>query len=205
MKILFTSYYRDKSIIRQKELDLCLEMNIKNTNIEKIYIFLEGIKTEWPILDNPKINVIESERPTYKMFFDFINQTVNDEDISLVANTDIFFDETLSVIDRVNMENICFALSRWHYNKNGSITLHREKWSQDTWIFKGKIKHIDFCSFHLGERGCDNRIAYELNNAGYTLINPAETIRTIHYHLSDLHNYGSDFIPRPYLPIEITK
>lgn len=205
MKMLFTSYYRDKSLVRQKELDLCLEMNIKNKFIEKIYIFLEGVKAEWPILDNPKVSVIESVRPTYKIFFDFVNTVVTEEDISIIANTDIFFDETIGSVDRINMKNLCLALSRWHYNPDGTIKLHREKWSQDTWILKGKIKHVDFCSFHLGQRGCDNRIAYELNKAGYRLLNPAETIRTIHYHLSDLHNYGNNFIPKPYLPIEITK
>lgn len=205
MKILFTSYYKDKSEVRQQELELCIQMNILNENIDKIYIFLEGNKKDFPILIHDKIIIVETKRPTYKMFFDFINQTVSDDHISMIANTDIFFDETINLLDEIEMKNTCVALSRWHYHKDHSIALHNEKFSQDVWIFKGKIKPITFCSFFLGIRGCDNRIAYEINKAGYKLINPAKTIKSFHYHLSDLHNYGNEVVPRPHLPIEVTE
>jgi hypothetical protein len=58
----------------------------------------------------------------------------------------------------------------------------------------------------MGIPGCDNRIAYELNRAGYRLCNPATKVQSIHYHESDIHNYNHETpkVPRPYLYIEIT-
>ena len=204
-KILFTSFYQDRNPVRQKELELCITMNIREKQIDKIYVFLEGSKSDFPILDNDKIVIIESHRPTYRMFFDKANQLCSDEDFAIISNTDIFFDSTLNYLDRINMNNKCIALSRYHYHSNGEMVLHNEKFSQDVWIFKGKIKPIAYCDFTLGVRGCDNRIAHEISIAGYIMQNPAKTIRTIHYHLSESRNYDLRTIPKPSLPVELTE
>lgn len=204
-KVLFTSYYKDPNHVRQKELELCVIMNVRNQFIDKIYVFLEGKKENFPILNHKKIEVIESERPTYRTFFDFSNTVCSDEDISIISNTDIFFDDSISFVGRICMAGKCYALSRYHYGPDGSIVLHNEQWSQDVWIFKGKIKPIEYCDFHMGIRGCDNRIAYEIHKAGYVIQNPAKTIRTIHYHISESRNYGLKTIPKPYLPVAVAE
>lgn len=202
-KILFTSFYQDRNPVRQRELEVCIVMNLKNIHIDKIYVFLEGKKEDFKILNDPKIEVIESIRPTYRMFFDTANKVVGPEDISIISNTDIFFDDTLTQIRSEKMNGKCLALSRYHYNPNGDIILHNEKFSQDVWIFKGKIRPIEYCDFHMGIRGCDNRIAYEIHKAGYLMKNPAYSIRTIHYHISESRNYDLRAIPKPYLPVEV--
>ncbi len=202
-RILFTSFYQDHNPVRQRELELCVTMNLKNIHIDKIYIFLEGKKEDFKILNNPKIEIIESIRPTYKMFFELANLVVGAEDLSIISNTDIFFDNTLDQININKMNGKCLALSRYHYGPTGEIVLHHEKYSQDVWIFKGKIKPIEYCDFHMGIRGCDNRIAYEIHKAGYLMKNPALSIRTIHYHISESRNYDLRAIPKPYLPVEI--
>jgi hypothetical protein len=68
------------------------------------------------------------------------------------------------------------------------------------------MRNVNFCNFFLGIPGCDNRIAFELNSAGYVLSNPATKIQAIHYHRSDLHNYDGKTlkIQRPYLFIPVT-
>jgi hypothetical protein len=121
----------------------------------------------------------------------------------MVANTDIYFNHTLSQLT-LN-ERQCIALSRWD-DKIGGLKLHNERFSQDVWIFKGKMRNVNFCDFYLGIPGCDNRIAYELHSAGYALYNPATRIQAIHYHRSDLHNYDGRTlkIQRPYLFIPVT-
>jgi hypothetical protein len=197
---LYTSYYQDKDPKRQKELLYCLKKNIENPLIDNIFLIVEG-EVKLPI--NGKLIIIEENRPTYRNFFDLINDTVRSvNDISIIANTDIYFNDTLQLIDL--REKQCIALSRWDKRKDG-LRLHNERYSQDTWIFKGKIRNVRFCDFFMGIPGCDNRIAYELNRAGYRLFNPACSIQSIHYHQSDLHNYDHNTpkIPKPYLYVNI--
>jgi hypothetical protein len=197
---LYTSYYQDKNPKRQKELLYCLKKNIENPLIDNIFLIVEG-EVKLPI--NGKLIIIEANRPTYRNFFDLINDTVTSpNDISILANTDIYFNDTLQLIDL--REKQCIALSRWDKRKDG-LRLHNERYSQDTWIFKGKIRNVRFCDFFMGIPGCDNRIAYELNRAGYRLFNPANAIQSIHYHQSDLHNYDHNTpkIPKPYLYVNI--
>ena len=59
------------------------------------------------------------------------------------------------------------------YNKNSS---------QDVWIFKGPIKPNLKADFPLGVPRCDNRLLYELQEAGYTVLNPAFSIKAYHIH-----------------------
>jgi hypothetical protein len=197
---LYTSFYQDKDAKRQKELLHCLKKNIENPLIDNIFLIVEG-EVKLPI--NGKLIIIEANRPTYRNFFDLINDTVTSpNNISILANTDIYFNDTLQLIDL--KEKQCIALSRWDKRKDG-LRLHNERYSQDTWIFKGKIRNVRFCDFFMGIPGCDNRIAYELNRAGYRLFNPSNAIQSIHYHQSDLHNYDHNTpkIPKPYLYVNI--
>ena len=198
---LYTSIYTDKSAARQKELIYCLNQNIKNPLIDNIYLIVEG---DVKLPQSDKLILIQGKRPTYRDFFELIDNTVTSaNDISIVANTDIYFNETLSLLNIQDRQ--CLALSRWDKTKAG-LKLHNERYSQDTWIFKGKMRNVRFCDFYLGIPGCDNRIAYELNRAGYRLHNPANTIQTIHYHQTNLHNYDDKTpkIPKPYLYVNIT-
>jgi hypothetical protein len=197
---LFTSFYQDKDEKRQKELLFCLKQNIANNLIDNIYLLVEG-DVKLPVSD--KLIVINFKRPTYRDFFDLVSNTVtHSNQISIICNTDIYFNHTLSLLDFHDRQ--CVALSRWDFKKQG-LKLHNERYSQDSWIFKGKIRNVRFADFYMGIPGCDNRIAYELNRAGYRLLNPATTVQSVHYHPSDLHNYNQDTpkIPKPYLYVEV--
>jgi len=201
MLSLYTSFYQDKNPVRHKELEYCLNQNIENELIDKIYLLVEG---EVEIPKSNKIITLPSKRPTYRDFFDTVNRKVQTEnEVSIICNSDIYFNHTLSQLNIHPRE--CIALSRWDYKPEG-LRLHNERYSQDTWIFKGHIRNIRHCDFNLGIPGCDNRIAYELNRAGYRLSNPATKIQSIHYHQSDLHNYDDNTpkIAKPYLFINVT-
>jgi hypothetical protein len=91
---LFTSIYTDKSAVRQKELIYCLNKNLANPHINKIYLFVDG---EVKLPNSDKLIIIPFKRPTYRDFFNLIDRTVTSrEDISIVANTDIYFNHTLN-------------------------------------------------------------------------------------------------------------
>lgn len=206
-KILFTSFYQDRNPIRQAELEHCMRMNVNNANIDKIVVVLEGKCEDFPVLNyTDRIEVIEAQRPTFRQFFDLANLLCKQGDIAIISNTDIYFDTTIKELDRVVWHlPMCVALSRWHQHENGQIILHNEKYSQDVWIFKTPILNMQYADFYMGIAGCDNRIAYEIHKAGYHLINPSQTIRSIHYHMSEVRNYSMDErIPKPYLPVPVT-
>lgn len=185
---LFINKYSSPNEQRNAELAYCLGENKKLFNT--IYL-LDG-------------------RPTYQQIFDKINDVTGDNDINVIANSDIFFDKT--IFDAAYLSpSECYALSRWDvlslYPFNAKI--YNEAGSQDVWIFKGKVKKLLFADFPLGVMGCDNRIAFELSNV-YKVSNPATKIKCYHYHLSNYRTYDThkrtkeNVIPEPYLAIKIS-
>jgi hypothetical protein len=190
---LFTSWYKSN---RDAENEECLKRNIENDLINKIYLLSEDDKE---VIQNDKIVCIRlNHRPHYNDFFN----TANDfnPDISIIANSDIYFNETLKKLETLKEEK-CYALSRWD-NIEERLQLFNRMDSQDAWIFKGKIKDVN-SNFEIGRLGCDNRIAYELNKAGYLLRNPCYDIQACHLHAGNngdnsIHS-GQITIPPPYM------
>lgn len=181
---LFTNYYQDKNPIRQKEIDHCLMKNLCNISLNTIVINSQ-------------------DRLTFKFFFDRINLVSSDSDVNIVANSDIYFDHTIDIVEKMGPEQ-CYALSRWDVTIDGSAKHYISADSQDTWIFKGKIKSNLFSDFNLGYRGCDNRLAFELNKAGYKVTNPSVTIKSYHVQNSNVRNYNMTdqfLVPGPYLTL----
>jgi len=168
---LLYNYYEDKNPTRKKEIDFCLRKN----------------------LENPHINVViidSQEKPTYNYFFSKINELTGPDDINIISNSDIFFDETILLTSYLK-HHASFALSRWDYINAQNIKLFERNDSQDTWIVRGSINNV-IGDFTMGKKGCDNRIAYQLLDAGYRPSNPAKSIKTYHVHNSNIRNYSNN-------------
>lgn len=184
---LFTSLYPERDPVRRTEIAECLQQNADCALIDQICLFVEG-ETSLPA-QSPKISQRPvCTRPRYVDFFDWANAVAAADDISIVANSDIFFNATLSPLFAVLDENRCAALSRWNVIQDGGAELFDRADSQDVWVFRGKIKRMvsDFC---VGIPRCDNRILHELQVAGYQVINPAFSIKTFHLHSGDRTEY----------------
>lgn len=183
---LFISYYKDNNPIRQKELDFCLLQN----------------------LTNPFINTIvfnHQDRLPFNFYFNKINKITDVNDINIVANSDIYFDDTLRLAEQIKPDE-CYVLSRWDDKPNGQCTFFHREDSQDAWIFRGKIRTNLNGDFLLGLCGCDNRLAFELNKAGYHISNPGLSIRAHHLHSSGIRNYVMRdkrfIVPGPYMKVD---
>lgn len=184
---LFQNFYTEKNILRKKEIDTCMANN--STNIYLNFIPIESEK-----------------RLTFSDMFSFINQISSDDDINIISNLDIFFDDSILKTLEMNSEE-AFALSRWEVGIHGNVIFSDRDDSQDTWIVKGKVKNV-FGDFNLGFCGCDNRIAHEFVSAGYRLSNPSKTIKTFHLHATNIRcyvTYGPEYqkhlVPEPYLKV----
>lgn len=192
---LYISHYTDSNPRRNAELLVCLEKNIACKEIKKIYAVCQD-ETESAMLNNKKIEVIMIKgRPTYNMFFEIIKKTSSPTDWNIIANSDIYFDSTITQISRYNKPKTCIALTRWEVNNNGSIHFLNRADSQDSWVFVGHPNVNG--DFYMGQPGCDNVIADRFAKAGYHVINPSRTIKTYHVHLSNVRNYNVNNRLRP--------
>lgn len=206
MRQLLTTYYEETNPVRKQELDYCIKNNAASGLFDAIYIFTDS-QVPLPVLLPKSIQPLQfniNRRTTYNDMFSLARQSFSDSNkLTVIANTDIFFDETLLLASAVDMSNTCFALSRWDIQEDNDPPIHHDFWdSQDVWIFQGKIRDIN-ADFGIGVRGCDNRLAHELVQAGYNVYNPSKSIKAYHYHMSNYRTYEQlnnqpAPIPRPY-------
>lgn len=181
---LFVNYYTDKDPIRKSEIDQALMNNIDNRLMEVVVIHSD-------------------QAPTFQFMFDRVNTIAGPGDISIVANADIYFDNSVSFAKMVGAEQ-AYALSGWDTTGTHSFSMPEPGTNnQDAWVFRGKIKPVK-ANFQMGKPGADAKLAYELKNAGYTVSNPALTIRPFHIHNSKIKNSTeADRVPGEYLNVPV--
>ena len=198
---LFTSLYPESSPTRFSELAECLKRNLDHQIFDEVYLILESI--ERPAFGNSVTGVrrIDS-RPTFREFFQWANELAKvPSDITVIANSDIYFDRSFRVFSKALKSEQCAALARWDSDGTSENVLFDRNDSQDVWVFRGPLRKIDgdFC---VGVPRCDNRILYELKRAGYQVINPSFSIRSYHLHEGIREEYQNDklehFVEPPY-------
>jgi hypothetical protein len=213
---LLIEYYKSQNQRRDSEFLLCIKHNINNPILKKIYVFISDDSVL--DIDDEKLEVIKnSSRPTFLDLFRFCNENLTNE-ICVVANTDIIFDESLKYIIDFELESIFLALTRWDLVPDGDnwmIRFYDFPWrhpndtittgyfSQDAWIFKPKMVLDDRLNFLMGKPGCDNRVSQIVHENGYDVRNPSKQIIIKHLHQSNHRTYTDmDIVPGPYLLIK---
>lgn len=202
---LFLNYFIDKNADRQQELDFCIHQNILNNSIDNIILIVSAEDfTKMTIPDEERICiVVKEERPTYNDYFNlFIVGGIN-----IISNLDIIIpQETIALLPNyfATPSKRCLALTRYDItgiieSSFDSVFFNRTD-SQDTWVFNDAVPQIENANFTLGSRGCDNAIAHILEQNGYEVLNPSLTLKTYHYHVTNVRNYTqeSPAVPPPY-------
>ena len=178
---LYTTFYNETNNFRKQELLSCLQNTSSNKAISKIIVFNEGESIAY--LGPHRIEeIFIDKRPTYQDFINYINTNSNTDDIHIIANTDIYFDKNIEVLKHINLKDTCLALSRWDTADTIKPKLYNHNDSQDVWVFKGPVKPELKANFPLGVPRCDNRLLFELQEAGYRVLNPAFSIKVFHIH-----------------------
>lgn len=154
------------STVRPQEFDTCLKRNLR--------------------LFHRVVNL--NGRPTFTDFFRCASKFP--DDINVVANLDIYFDDTINLAQWIDQDTV-YCLTRWEDTGSRVIQFkdrhngHPGEWTQDAWIFTGN-RILEVCApFCLGERGCDNHLAWLFKQAGFNVLNPSLDIRAIHLHNID--------------------
>lgn len=199
--ILITSYYKTDNLNRQKEIDECLIKNVNNKNLEHIYLLNDQLYELDFIEDKNKIkqfNIIDNDsKLNFKEAIEFINSYCYRE-LVILSNTDIYFDDSLSLIENEDLENKIYCLLRHNVDKDGNFDIFRHfgeprSDSQDCWIFQSPLKiNTNEIDFTFGTLGCDNIFASKVHEQGYELLNPSYDITIYHLHNEEERNYTCD-------------
>ena len=186
---LVTSYYRSNHPERQRELDDCLVRNIANPHIQTIHLLNDQIYPLSFCPDHSKIvQAVVDDENKWRLGFDcairYINEHLPHQHF-ILSNSDIYFDETLELLQHCDLTRTVLGLSRYD---NGY--LFAQAGSQDCWIGVAPLNvNTNICGFKFGVLGCDNRFAQIIHDAGYHIYNPSKTIHTHHQHGSQYRTY----------------
>jgi hypothetical protein len=176
---LITPYFRTSSDKRQKEFELCLQKNVANHSITKIVLLIDD-DTVPPINDEKIVIRYLRSRPTYREWVELIS-TLRPKGSVILANTDIYFDDSVSRIGEVLSEKHTFmALTRWDLKDSEVIKHPNPQWSQDAWAISADSEVapnlISRLGFALGVPRCDNKVAYVFATGGWKVCNPCHYI-----------------------------
>ena len=202
---LLTGTYVSSHPVRYAELLDCLERNLANPEIECVHAFAEDSGVCYPnerhtaLLKHPKAKLVEvGHRMTYREYFQYANAMLAGH-CCVMANSDIYFDASLSKIKPELLLKYFFACSRSHVRADGVVEFDTQaSCAQDAWFFRPPVKIPTDCDFHFGLPGCDNKIVYLMaTQSGLKVVNPSRTIALFHHHASNIAGYGPQ-VPGPH-------
>lgn len=172
---LITQWWTPKDESRLAELEFCKK---KNAEVFGERVYLDG----------------SGGSLTFKQLF----SEAKDGEVVVVANTDVWFDESISILERLVRGNVFAALTRWN-NRSGP---NMSGWTvptlgagpadfhdilffsgtQDAWAFVGSEEMRDSLDIPLGVLGCDQAIVSWAVSKGMFVINPALSVKCWHQH-----------------------
>ena len=193
---LYVNHWTPPAADRRREIDECLKRNVDCPSIDRIVLLAESTpEHRASVPASHKLVWVEMPadvaRARYVDFFQAVNAcTTTPWDLNIVANSDVFFDESLDILKPLDLFGICVALSRWEW-RNGQAEAVAWHNSQDCWIFQGPVRPLaEPVDFPIGTFGCDWRIAWILRHNDYALVNIPHDVRHYHIHDSPYRNNG---------------
>jgi hypothetical protein len=199
MKNLFVEYVKTNNEYRQSEFDFCIKHNILSGLFDHIFVITNH---ELPVFSTKVTKIFPyGDRTNYQNIFNMLEASKNN-DINIIANGDIYFDDTIKLVDSVMTEDIALGISRTYppddyyfvngFHCDGKAAVE----SNDVWIWKGKCK-VKNADFPIGYYACDGRIMQCFVEAEYRVYNPANDVKVWHNHK---YRSGSNppVVPGPY-------
>jgi hypothetical protein len=206
-----TQYFVPQTAKRRREIDRALEMNSKSSLIDRVILLNERAETlPAASLSSGKVseNVI-GHRLTYADVLRFAADAPADVIVAF-ANADIAIDDaSWRSVWSVDLSDKFLALLRYDVPASGDVSQAQifgpRADSQDCWIVRAadvQARREKLCGaafeFRFGQMGCDNAIALDMLRAKFVVVNPSQTLRTWHFHASDVRTYSkTDVIDRP--------
>lgn len=206
---VMTQYFVHANAKRAREIRKCLMNNCVNPYVDKIIMLTEkDLTAEWSSLkgrDKIEQHIIGT-RLTYADLLRATAEYVPLNTVVAYTNADIYLDESILSVYSLDMRDKMLALLRWDTDDKGSEPKLFGPYcdSQDTWIVlsdsvKSRTFDYERFNYQLGRAGCDNRFTADMFANRFLILNPANTIKTLHIHKSDIRDYNkTDIIMSPY-------
>lgn len=192
------SLYNELNVARCVEQLTCLYLNMKNKHINKINIFLEQDSSPYIVKDYIEaaiqknkvwadiINVVEThERPTFNTVFEYCDSVCGSDDINILSNNDIYFDDTINIIKTLKHDQFICNTRVNSAGKIEKIGPWQNIFSQDVWAWRGKTAPALDVDVHIGSYMCDSYMNHVLNDIQYyKCYNLGPLLKCIHVHRS---------------------
>jgi hypothetical protein len=212
---LITSFYivnkiNESTEQRNNELLECLYKNLNNDFIEKIYLYVDDIKSLNKAIEidkNNKIVIVNvGNQPTYYDMFKYSIDNLKNS-ICMISNSDIYLYKCdIKVLEQLHNKNNIFSLSRHENNFKCEVL----GWgSHDAFLFKPcylNYEILEGMNHVQNIAGSDDNIVNILCDNGFKLYNPCFEILIVHLHSSNHRTYdnkkianGKYFIKQEYL------
>ena len=200
--ILLTNLYDSRNEERNQELTTCLRKNEESGCFSEIYRFMEfegarGWADDIPWLCHKTVYIPTKKRMTFKAYFEFANSMLPAGSHVCIANADIWFDQTLSLIQDRHLDNAFLCLSRWDEQSGGKPPIFDRDAvvAQDAWIFRTPLPMPELdTEFTQGCVKCDNVLVHVMKSAGRRVYNPTQPgprgVDIHHLHLVEWRTYG---------------
>jgi hypothetical protein len=188
--ILVISIYKISNQQRFDEIKFTLKQNLLNKFIKKIIIIDEYDAFSLLGISSKKVLLIPvKKRLTISQIVKLIrsNHENHLNHYFILSNNDIIFNNSLKLIKYYWFNKLFIVLTR--YEMNGELFRSKLGDSSDTWITKGLPYAYDYCDFHLGVLGVENRMSFEFYIRNFTIINPSKAVKCLHVHNSNFRTY----------------
>jgi hypothetical protein len=211
---LIQQYFKHPTTRRAREIWTCLEKNIANPLFDRILLLNESADLELPKSDKLVVRTVGG-RMTYADVLRAIKSDLPANSFAVFANSDIWFDASLSVLWTLSLaeKRMFLALLRWEdrgHPGEEPVLFGPRADSQDAWILAKETVDFDVSDdefgFTFGKSGCDNAIAVSMLGKRCLVANPAYSLKAYHIHASNIRNYDPrDILYRPvYMHIDPT-
>jgi hypothetical protein len=199
---LVTQFYLPKSTERLAEVQEALRRNAANPYLESILLLNERIYTEEELgVSAPKIK--QYLLPRRVKFSDLFSTRL--PGYTVVANADIFFDETIQNVrtSDIHCTKKMYSLLRYEFttpNLAECKLFGPRSDSADTWIVHANHSlPLPLFNFELGRPGCDNKLNYLFRLLGFEVYNDPNFVRSYHVHREETRAYALPAVPPPYM------
>ncbi len=205
---LITLLYNETNEERISEYITCLERNQANDSIAEIHVLYDTSKDgeenkllQYLQTTNVTMSYV-TRRPSFSYCFNIAN-TLYPNSRVILSNADIYFNETLALLENYDLSDKLLALTRWNVQQDGEIQPFKRgeknaNDSQDVWIFKTPLRKINCADIKFGTPHCDGKIAYQAQRNRLNVLNPCMTVQCCHLHLSNVRNYDTK-TPTPFI------
>lgn len=203
---LITQYFIHKNSKRAREIRKCLMNNCDNPLIDKIVLLNEeDLHSEWSGMRG-KEKIVQYVIGNRLRYCDLLQTTIDkvpSNVLTVFANADIYLDNSIRHVYDISMKDRMLALLRWDVTDKQPepVLFGPHPDSQDTWIVLSNSIHSrtwnmkDF-EYQLGKAGCDNRFTFDMFKNRFLICNPAQTIKTLHLHSSNVRDYNkTEIVP----------